>query len=744
MSDAPDNRARMRVSMRTDVSHHSPVLDQPPPRVLIIDQFLEPYSHGKSVAELVRVTGGVVDAALDKVDAAGFAAPLDPVAVGAKAYVEQAASAFVERLNAIIANVVAAPRGVAVINESLGLSPLSLLIQLMDAASNSEEFRNAHGIPLEDGGASYEFFRVLAPLVWDTFQTSPRILAARARYDALSAQLEALGIAQVVGSGNSDFHLAPVQALVPVPDAFGDSILGNAHTFVIGASTGGTDSAAADFSSQHEHLTVLADGTDVGPQHESGTSFAAPQISGLIAELRAKDRALSNEEIREILRRAAVDTPAPARKDGAGILDFDRARALAAELMKTRTPSLINVFAAPPLEVTIDAAGRLVGTGLDNVSIEALNLTTAPGARRALDDTRVIGRSDASGRVLGMLAGVASGDRVRLRTRDGAGRTGPWRTVRVSGEDARPIIVAHERISLEAAGGKITPGNVDPTPRPISEPFAVLTIENRTQKTMAVVTLDEVGQFPAGFSFAGDVGDEVVIDGVALRAHANSPKARGALPLFDGEPSAHEPRQGMLGDCFLLSTLSAIAARDPKRIKELVRENDDGTYTVTFATRSITVDDVLHVRANGQPLYAASAKSQWAAIVEKAYAELKGGYPALNGGEAADVLRELGSATRELVHNELKSDDLWTALQSASAAVFSTFQSSRLYANSGIQPQHAYAVIGTREAAGKRYVTVRNPWGEGEPDLDGIDDGVFELELSDALARFKRVEYATR
>ena len=39
-------------------------------------------------------------------------------------------------------------------------------------------------------------------------------------------------------------------------------------------------------------------------------------------------------------------------------------------------------------------------------------------------------------------------------------------------------------------------------------------------------------------------------------------------------------------------------------------------------------------------------------------------------------------------------------------------------------------MVGYKEEGGKKFVQLRNPWGESEPAGDGKNDGVFYLELS--------------
>src|SRR5262249_6721017 len=97
-----------------------------------------------------------------------------------------------------------------------------------------------------------------------------------------------------------------------------------------------------------------------------------------------------------------------------------------------------------------------------------------------------------------------------------------------------------------------------------------------------------------------------------------------------------------LGDCWFLAGLGAIALSDPDFIKRQVRDNGDGTYTVTFyertgdgqfVPRQVTVDGDFPVDSSGNPVYDHPAGDEtWAMIYERAFAQWKGGYDDIEGG----------------------------------------------------------------------------------------------------------------
>ncbi len=53
-------------------------------------------------------------------------------------------------------------------------------------------------------------------------------------------------------------------------------------------------------------------------------------------------------------------------------------------------------------------------------------------------------------------------------------------------------------------------------------------------------------------------------------------------PIFAHEPSVNDIMQGTLGDCYLEASLSAMAENEPASIKNMIKDNGNGTVTVRF------------------------------------------------------------------------------------------------------------------------------------------------------------------
>ncbi len=194
-------------------------------------------------------------------------------------------------------------------------------------------------------------------------------------------------------------------------------------------------------------------------------------------------------------------------------------------------------------------------------------------------------------------------------------------------------------------------------------------------------------------------------------------------PLFpNGMPRPEDVNQGDLGNCWLLAVLAGMAAQNPDALKQMIRQNADGTYTVTFADgERVTVD--AQVRDSG-------GHALWVSIIEKAYAKREGGYAELDGGDPNDAIDDLigggtnsfdPDSTRDLFFGDNVSpgdayDRIDDALDDGRVVTASVRDSL------GIDGGHALTVTDVYSAGGEEYVVVRNPWGSHGQMEDAIRD----------------------
>lgn len=247
---------------------------------------------------------------------------------------------------------------------------------------------------------------------------------------------------------------------------------------------------------------------------------------------------------------------------------------------------------------------------------------------------------------------------------------------------------------------------------------------------------------------AGGTGNPALPEGTGAKFEpvAGQPFVQG-----DGDSSKAHPSditQGALNDCYVLSSFAAIAYRDPKFLEGMIQQNKDGTYTVRFRQpndhpfwqfwESSTKDVKVTVTAefpmkDGKPVFAQLGDSKdgtqelWPLIVEKAYAQYKGGYTAFaNGGVPAKVLADItGKEGHFLLNDSIEFSDVYDRWKSGDAIVANTRAPDSVKTNPlfGVDSPlkeplvawHIYYV--TNVDNDKKTITLRNPWGWEHPEV---------------------------
>ena len=207
--------------------------------------------------------------------------------------------------------------------------------------------------------------------------------------------------------------------------------------------------------------------------------------------------------------------------------------------------------------------------------------------------------------------------------------------------------------------------------------------------------------------------------------------------------------QGMLGDCFFLASLAAVAKFYPNLLAGNISGPDgDGQYSVRFYRKNFfgTFEEVnIRVRPNfpeigtsGQAAYAKEGDSNemWVMLYEKAYAQLLGSYGTLNqGGVAENALEALTGreasttstrsgffGTDTMSANEIR-DTIRPILQNGRPVVADTHperdfnnlpQADRDFAGTKqIVGSHSYSVLSCSDT----HVRLRNPWGGSSAEI---------------------------
>jgi hypothetical protein len=194
-------------------------------------------------------------------------------------------------------------------------------------------------------------------------------------------------------------------------------------------------------------------------------------------------------------------------------------------------------------------------------------------------------------------------------------------------------------------------------------------------------------------------------------------------PLFgeDGVDLRKDLTQGDLGDCWFLSAIGAVAEQDPGFFPKHIKENINGTYTVTFYKDGkpvpVTVDSQL---PGGQASeYADDTNAMWVPIYEKAYAQFKGGYGVLgDGGFGDESLHDItGGATWRVSAGSVTLADVDGMLRQGRAVTIGTRDDGELGVdgftdNDKIVTSHEYFVQSVNPNAHPPTITLVNPWND--------------------------------
>jgi hypothetical protein len=222
------------------------------------------------------------------------------------------------------------------------------------------------------------------------------------------------------------------------------------------------------------------------------------------------------------------------------------------------------------------------------------------------------------------------------------------------------------------------------------------------------------------------VGSFTVVSEPAADGASTGWVDESANPLFGpGGPTPDDVRQGAVGDCYLVATLSSIAQRDPGLIRKHIADLGGGKYAVSFTNggrpETVTVDAELPVDWSNTPSYAhlGAGNSLWVALFEKAFVYLRSeqhgdaaNYPEINAGFSSEVFTDLGINYRDFWCNGGTSAadlgrEIMSDVNSGNSVTFAT-----LPGNGPLVGGHVYSVVSaSQDTAGKYTITVRNPWG---------------------------------
>lgn len=192
--------------------------------------------------------------------------------------------------------------------------------------------------------------------------------------------------------------------------------------------------------------------------------------------------------------------------------------------------------------------------------------------------------------------------------------------------------------------------------------------------------------------------------------------------------------QGTIGDCYLEAVIASIAASAPGKIRDMIKDHGNGTYTVTFPGDranpvTVTAPTEAEMGLNTEP----GQYGIWPNVLEKAFGEYfvehsmlgTRGYSATEGADGGgfashstklltgkDVDEYWLSGWRSSATNEKIKQALTAAFAEGRAVTCSIGSIRHGETKDGFTKRHVYSIIGW-DARGKEGGTlvIRNPWG---------------------------------
>lgn len=291
-----------------------------------------------------------------------------------------------------------------------------------------------------------------------------------------------------------------------------------------------------------------------------------------------------------------------------------------------------------------------------------------------------------------------------------------------------------------------------------------------------------------GYALSADVVRSITFDPklvASLTAGWTPPGAHWAASgdFFNETAEFFDPVQGAVANCYYIAALSAIAWATPFRLAHQTRAsgssqaqfNDQVSFRKPDSggalDQAIQLTEAVPLTAGGYPIYCRSSESgeSWPAIYEKAYAKLKTGTPTdmpditqTAWGDCVWATAQLNGGTRHYYNTvDYSADQLWHLLRS-NCLSYRTFNpmTAWTYSSGDAAPDHVdydsahvvgshcYTVLGWAYRQCRRWIVLRNPWGNTEATVGVLDatlsmydvswwrpitlktnDGVFAMEI---------------
>ncbi|KAJ3432911.1 calpain-15 [Anaeramoeba flamelloides] len=250
------------------------------------------------------------------------------------------------------------------------------------------------------------------------------------------------------------------------------------------------------------------------------------------------------------------------------------------------------------------------------------------------------------------------------------------------------------------------------------------------------------------------------------------------ISLFTDGFDPSDITQGMLGDCYLLSSLSVLTLH-PKLMENIFvysKNEKYGFFVVRLCINNkweyVLIDDYFPCKSNSHLAFGHSSDrlELWVQVLEKAYAKIFGNYMAIEGGFVHLALANLSGGVPELIEmqkkeyvEQIQNGQLWSKLLNYHKHEFLIGTGSNAGSDSnkskgGIIKGHAYSILKVVEMDGHQLLQLRNPWGDTEWTGDwsdksplwtkrlkmklgwqDVDDGTFWMPFQDFVKEYRNL-----
>ena len=237
------------------------------------------------------------------------------------------------------------------------------------------------------------------------------------------------------------------------------------------------------------------------------------------------------------------------------------------------------------------------------------------------------------------------------------------------------------------------------------------------------MSIHSIIEFVAPYGIAEDVPLDIFgqnfTDPIPYNSYGHSyGNNYSSYSLFGDSIQYNDARQGLVGDCYFIATLAAIAGSDPDTIYQSITELGDGTYAIRF----LRFPGELYYRIDADlpgtsyPVYARIMNnSLWAPLLEKAYCHFRYGqnsYASISGGWMNNVMSSL-------TYNEIRSTWVGSSVKDEVISFITTSldegraitAATKYLSVPPIVSNHAYYILNLYTIEETTFVKLYNPWG---------------------------------